>query len=83
MLQHQRSGKWVPKMRNYKQYNRYPKQSKAWAVAILLALVILAVMIVLDCCGMFDEPMWQPDTYYPLVNSNVSWEQTWAFGGVM
>ena len=46
-------------------------------------LLIIIAWFALDCAGMFDEPMWKPTAEYPLVNANVSWRQTWAFGGVV
>ena len=70
-------------MRNYKHYNRHEKESKVFAAAALLVMMALIVLLVLQLCGMFDEPLWQPAVEYPMVNTNVSWVQTWAFGGVV
>ena len=42
--------------------------------------MILIAMIVLEVCGMFEEPLWKPDTEFPIVNTHVSWMQTW-YGG--
>lgn len=67
-------------MRNYKHYTRQSKGSKAFAVVALFVIMVLIAMIVLEMCGMFEEPLWQPDAEFPIVNTHVSWLQTW-YGG--
>jgi len=62
-------------MRNYKQYNRYEKESKGFAIAALIVLVVVLVYFILLTCGMFDEPLWKPDVEYPLINARVDWLQ--------
>ena len=69
-------------MRNYKHYIKREKESKVFAVFALIVLLMLVALIILQLCGMFDEPLWKPNISYPMVNTNVSWQQTWAFGGV-
>ena len=69
-------------MRNYKHYIKREKESKVFAIVSLVVLLIIIAWFALDSAGMFDEPLWKPATEYPLVNANVSWVQTWAFGGV-
>ena len=69
-------------MKSYKHYNRYEAQSKTpTAIAIVLALIAI-IGWVLMLCGMFDEPLWKPDIEIPMVNTNVSWEQTNYPGGM-
>ena len=67
-------------MRNYKNYIRKNRGSKAFAVVALIVIMILIAMIVLEVCGMFKEPLWKPDVEFPIVNTHVSWMQTW-YGG--
>ena len=67
-------------MRNYKNYIRKDKGSKVFAAAALIVIMILIAMIVLELCGMFEEPLWKPDIEFPIVNTHVSWMQTW-YGG--
>ena len=70
-------------MRNYKHYIKREKESKVFAVFALIVLLMMVVLIILQLCGMFDEPLLKPAVEYPMVNTNVSWVQTWAFGGVV
>ena len=70
-------------MRNYKHYIKREKESKVFAIVSLVVLLIIIAWFALDSAGMFDEPLWKPAAEYPLVNANVSWVQTWAFGGVV
>ena len=67
-------------MRNYKNYIRKNRGSKAFAVVALIVIMILIAMIVMEVCGMFEEPLWKPDVEFPIVNTHVSWMQTW-YGG--
>ena len=67
-------------MRNYKNYIRKDKGSKVFAAVALVVIMILIAMIVLELCGMFEEPLWKPDTEFPIVNTHVSWLQTWYEG---
>lgn len=75
--------KGVSDMRNYKHYNKRDKESKVFAAVCMFAMLLLIALCVLQLCGMFDEPMWKPAAEYPMVNTNISWQQTWAFGGVV
>ena len=68
-------------MRNYRNYIKREKESKVFAICALIVLAVMIALVVLQLCGMFDEPMWKLE--YPIVNTNVSWRQTWAFGGVV
>lgn len=67
-------------MRNYKHYNRYEKESKVFAAAALLVMLALIVLIIMQICGLFDEPLWKPTVEYPMVNQNISWEQSYHGG---
>ena len=60
-------------MRNYKNYIRKNRGSKAFAVVALIVIMILIAMIVLEVCGMFEEPLWKPDISYPMANKHVEW----------
>lgn len=68
-------------MRNYKHYNRYVKESKGYAVVMLIVIALLVAMFALMACGMFEEPLWKPDVQIPMTNANVSWSQSFH-GGV-
>ena len=72
--------RWVSCVRNYKNYIRKDKGSKVFAAVALIVIAILISMIVLEVCGMFEEPLWKPDTEFPIVNTHVSWMQTWYEG---
>lgn len=67
-------------MRNYKHYNRYEKESKGFLIVSLIVVLVLIIMLALEMLGMFEEPLWKPDREYPIVNTHVSWLQTW-YGG--
>ena len=67
-------------MRNYKHYNRFEKESKGFCIVALIVMILLICLCVLQLLGMFDEPLWQPNVSYPMVNTNVSWMQTPHFG---
>ena len=67
-------------MRNYKHYNRYEKESKGFTIVAVIVLFALIALFVLEAMGMFEEPLWKPDVEYPIVNTHVSWLQTW-YGG--
>lgn len=72
--------KVVSCVRNYKNYIRKDKGSKVFAAVALIVIMILIAMIVLELCGMFEEPLWKPDVEHPIVNTHVSWMQTWHGG---
>lgn len=58
----------------------FDRKSKLVALAMALVLVFIMVVGVLDACGMFDEPeesVWKPTVIYPMVNTNISWQQTY------
>lgn len=70
----------VSDMRNYKHYTRYDRESKAFTVVAVIVLLGLIAFFALTMAGMFDEPLWKPDGSYPIVNANVSWQQTFHGG---
>ena len=72
--------KGVSDMRNYKNYIKREPESKVLTFVIALIVLGLLVFTVLTLTGMFDEPLWKPDISYPMVNTHVSWMQTW-YGG--
>ena len=69
-------------MRNYKHYNRYEKESKTLTVAAIILGLVAIIGWTLMICGMFDEPLWQPDIEIPMTNTHVSWGQTNYPGGM-
>ena len=71
----------VSNVRNYKHYIKRDKESKVFAAVACLIVLALIAMIILQLCGMFDEPLWKPDMEFPLANANVSWLQSFH-GGV-
>lgn len=52
-------------------YIKEQKKSKVFAMVMLVALVWLIVLILLDCCGVFDPPAWKPVAEYPFVNQHI------------
>ena len=62
-------------MRNYKQYTRRNKESKAFTAVVVFVFLALVALFVLTACGMFDEPLWKPDVEIPMVNAQITWEQ--------
>ena len=68
-------------MRNYRNYNRYDRESKVFAAVMIIIVAAMIALGVLTLMGMFDEPMWKPDKVYPLANANISWMQSF-YGGV-
>lgn len=69
-------------MRNYKHYTKETGNSKVFAVFACVIMLAMVALIVLQLCGMFDEPLWKPVAEYPMANAHISWEQTWAYGGI-
>lgn len=67
-------------MRNYKHYNRYQKESKVFAAVVAFVFLALVALFVMTLLGIFDEPLWKPDIEFPMVNTHVSWMQTWHGG---
>lgn len=47
-------------------------------VPMVIALLILAGMIALNVAA--PEPVLEPDSVYPMANSQISWEQTYHAG---
>ena len=87
MLAHQTADrptgqKGVSDMRNYSNYNRYGRESKAGLIIAAIIMIGLLALFVLTLMGMFDEPLWKPDVQIPMTNANVSWSQSF-YGGVM
>lgn len=62
-------------------YTRYDRESKVFAVVMILVLAAMITLGVLTACGMFDEPLWKPVASYPMANANISWMQSFH-GGV-
>lgn len=67
-------------MRNYKNYIKREKESKVSTIIACLLVMTLIALVVLEFCGVFTEPLWEPDVNYPLVNTHVSWSQTFHGG---
>ena len=67
-------------MKNYKHYIKREKESKVFTVIACLLVLALIVLVVLQFCGIGTDPMWEPDVSYPLVNTHVSWEQSFHGG---
>ena len=63
-------------------YNTTKHEKKALAVIMAVIFLMLLALIVLELCGMFDEPLWKPDAVFPMTNAKVSWLQSF-FGGAM
>ena len=60
----------------------FQKESKIFAVVMLIILVLIMTAGVLSVCGVFDSniPEWRPDGIYPMANANISWEQSFHSG---
>ena len=66
-------------MNNYRKYTTKKHERKVFATFMAVIVVILLVWLVMELCGVFDAPI-KPDAEFPLVNSNISWSQTWYKG---
>ena len=64
-----------------KKYSTIERERKVFAAVMAIICLLLITWMVLEICGVFDGPVWKPDTEYPLANSNISWEQTFFPGG--
>ena len=53
-------------------YIKENDKSKVFAVVMLIILVILTVLVCLETCGMFDEPLWKPVSSYPFTNKFIT-----------
>ena len=62
-------------MNNHKNYITSELKKR---VPMFIALLILAGMIALNVA--VPEPVLEPDSVYPFVNSKISWEQTFYEG---
>ena len=63
-------------------YNTTDKEKKVFVVIMAFIVLMILALIVLELCGMFDEPLWKPDAVFPMANANVSWLQSF-YGGAM
>ena len=72
----------MPSLKDYRHYNRYEKNSKAFTVVMAIIFMALVALFVLTMMGMFDEPLWKPDLTIPMQNAQVSWSQSF-YGGAM
>lgn len=61
-------------------YTRHDNESKVFAVVALFVLLCLLALVILQVCGVFDEPLWRPVAEYPMANAHISWQQTFRAG---
>ena len=62
-------------MKSHRKYTTYEKERKVFAAVMLLLLVIILAWGVFEAVTMNDKPVqWQ--TEYPMVNAQISFEQT-------
>ena len=69
-----------------KQKNAYDfkRESRIFALVMLIILLLIMAAGVMELCGVFhrpEKPEWQPTVIYPMANTNISWEQTFHPGG--
>ena len=63
-------------------YN-FQRESKVFALVMLIILIIIMTAGVLDVCGVFDrkeELVWKPTVIYPMTNAHISWLPTYHPG---
>ena len=66
-------------MNNYRKYTTKKHERKVFATVMAVIVIILLGWLVYEVCDVLNAPV-RPDTEHPLVNSNISWEQTWHKG---
>ena len=66
-------------MNNYRKYTTIHKERKVFAAFMAVIVVILLVWLIVEVCGLLSAPI-KPDTEHPLVNSQISWSQTFYKG---
>ena len=67
-------------MNSTNKYIRKPDKRKGFAVVMGIILLIIVAWGVMEICGVFDAPAWEPATEHPMINTNVTWGQTYRFG---
>ena len=73
----------VTRMKSPRHYIRNEKESKSFAIVMLVIMVILIAWAVWSTVEELKVPEWpEPDTVHPMVNAHVSWEQTNYPGGM-
>ena len=61
----------------------YSTKEKMMLVAVSILMIIALVLVtlmVMEICGVFDEPVWKPATEHPLTNAHIGWMQTFRGG---
>lgn len=67
-----------------KTWNHYSTEEKERKVFVIIMTVIMLAIIawgVMEICGVFDKPEWEPTVSYPMANAKISWEETHYYGG--
>ena len=73
----------VTRMKSTRHYIRYEKESKSFAIVMMIIMVALIAWAVWSAVEEMKVPEWpEPDTVHPMVNAHVSWEQTNYPGGM-
>ena len=63
----------------------FKKESRIFALVMLLIVVLIMTVGILDICGVFDkpeEPIWKPSVIYPMANAHISWLPTYYPGAM-
>ena len=67
-------------MNNYRKYTTKPRDRKVFTICMAALLALIVALGVLEACGVFRAPVWEPDVEIPMTNANVGWKQTWRKG---
>lgn len=63
----------------------FKKESRIFALVMMIIVALIMVAGILDICGVFykpTEPEWKPTKIYPMANANISWMQTFHPGAM-
>lgn len=62
-----------------KHYIKKEKESKVFAIVMIVVLMLMIAVVILEGCGMFDEPLWKPVAEYPFTNQHITLEGAHIF----
>ena len=66
-------------MSYYRKYTTKKHERKVFATVMAVIVIILLCWLVYEVCDVLNAPV-RPDVEHPLVNSNISWSQTFYKG---
>ena len=56
------------------------KEKKGQIIFVIMIILAIAVGLLWNALEESNTQIWEHDTEYPIVNSNISWEQTYKGG---